>query len=74
MESTILGMQGETIELNSNMHYQQPTRISEREVWEAANSLWAKKIDPSYNKVRELLGNRGSFRTIQLYLDTWRRQ
>lgn len=73
MESTILGME-ETIELNSNIQYQQTIRITEREVWDAANGLWAKKIDPSSNKVRELLGNRGSFRTIQLYLDTWRRQ
>ncbi len=74
MESTILGMEGETIELNSRVQHEPSTRITEREVWEAANSLWAKKIDPSSNKVRELLGNRGSFRTIQLYLDTWRRQ
>lgn len=67
-------MQDDTIETHSNMQYQQPIRVTEREVWEAANGLWAKKIDPSSNKVRELLGNRGSFRTIQLYLDTWRRQ
>ncbi len=74
MESTVLGTAGETIELNSNLQHETSIRITEREVWEAANSLWAKKIDPSSNKVRELLGNRGSFRTIQMYLDTWRRQ
>ena len=55
METTILRMQDETIELSSDICYQQPTRITEREVWEVANRLWAKKIDPSSNKVRELL-------------------
>lgn len=74
MESTVLGIVGETIELNSNLQHEPSTRITEREVWEAANNLWVKKVDPSSNKVRELLGNRGSFRTIQMYLDTWRRQ
>lgn len=74
MESTVLEMECETIELSTNLQYEQSSRITEREVWKAANSLWAKKVDPSSNKVRELLGNRGSFRTIQLYLDTWRRQ
>ena len=49
-------------------------RVTEQQVWQAANSLWVKKIDPSANKIREVLGHRGSFRTIQTYLDSWRKQ
>jgi chromosome segregation ATPase len=51
---------------------EQRNDITEEEVWKIADSCYAKKVWPTQEKVRELLGNRGSFTTIQKYLDSWR--
>ncbi len=48
-----------------------PLRVTREEIYQAAYNLWLKKIYPSANKIRELLGTRGSYKTIQLYLDSW---
>ncbi len=47
------------------------SRVTAEEIYQAAYNLWLQKIYPSANKIRELLGNRGSFKTIQIYLDNW---
>lgn len=46
--------------------------ITEAEVHSVLNQLWSKKLNFNKEKVRELLGNRGSFVTITRYMDTWK--
>lgn len=63
---------GLTGPLLSELREQVAREISEAEVHCVLNQLWTNKITFSKEKVRELLGHRGSYTTISKHIDSWR--